>query len=164
MRTTLTKEMIISNTITAGARYTNMHTLTGEMYYHDFAQIAGLPDDISYHIQKYISGMSYADKFKMFQDLGFEALYVTLDFMKACHFVRTNKHPVTNKTLEEEMLDGNRNVFIFEISDYTTSIYFVLDYTDKENPLTNHCDWAEIKRQKEQREKLKSIFNFGSKS
>lgn len=150
---------LIQNAIGSGG-YTNMHTLVAEMIYDDFASNANINLDVAPRINHYINDISYTDKAAMFKSLGYEMKYTTLSFVKLTRYINHDVQHDTGQTLEEEMLDGKRNIIILEVTDFTKSIFFVLEYQTDKSLIRDFCDWDEIERLKKRKEQMKSIFNF----
>lgn len=109
-------------------------------------------------IEGFINYVSYDGKRKIFEDLGFEVLYMTLSNIKASHFVQRDSK------IEQDFLTGKRNVFLYNIESGMKSIIFVLEYKDITDPLCKHTvDNEKYKQEQVKKEQLRSVFKLGRK-
>lgn len=154
--TTFTRESLIEQAKESKEEYMNLHIPVLSMHFFDFAERAGLDLDTYYNLAAYVKKASYDEKKKLFRDLGFDVLYLTLTITKILHFLRDNK---TKQSIEEAFLNNKRNVFILEVTLGIDSLYFVLEYKDPENPLADFTvDREELARKQAEQEKIRRIF------
>lgn len=152
----MTKQELISTVQKAEPLYTNNYVPGLEFFYFDFAEKMGISTDTYTHINKFIKDASYNEKKKMFTDLGFNVLYMTLSSMKTLDFLSDTSN---GPSIEQQFLDKQRNVFMIEVTMYhSDSIVFVLEYRD-DKPLADFTvNYDEVRRKKEQQEKIRNLF------
>lgn len=139
----------------AKAEYTNTNLPVVQYHYFDFAEKTGIDLEQLYSIQKFIKEISYDDKRRFFEAMGFKVLFMTLSIVKIGHKVRDAATPDA-VSLEDQFLNNERNVFIFSVEHgITDSIYFLLEYpvTDGETTLADHT----VDREQLAIDKAKSI-------
>lgn len=151
-----TKLDLIAQAKTAEEGVLDCHLPMLTNHFGEFAGKIGLDHDEFYHIRKYIKNASYDAKRQVFEQLGFKVLYLTLGAHKVSMFARDEK---SGKSLDQQFLDGERNVFIFDVEHSMENLYFILEYEDKADPLCNHTvDREKLARELERKAKMGSWF------
>jgi len=157
-----TYDELVNRAKASKSEYINTEIPVVEIFYHDFAEQAGIDVDTYHSLQKYIKAVSYDDKKAVFESLGFKVLFMTLSIVKIGHFVGdTDAGP----SIQAQFLANNRNVFIISVEVGMDSIYFLLEYPLNGDPLANYTvDREELKRKAEQAEKIRNLFNRSRQS
>lgn len=118
-------------------------------HFNEFAEDIGLDHETFYHIKKYIFGVDYATKRQVFESIGFTVLYMTTSAMKVSRFASDDKDKTS---IDQEFVDGKRNVFIFEVETGLDNLYFILEYAVDGDPLADHTiDREEVARAAERK-------------
>lgn len=134
-------------TKTDGILGTNLPMLS--KHFNEFAEDIGLDHETFYHIKKYIFGVDYATKRQVFESIGFTVLCMTTSAMKVSRFASDDKDKTS---INQEFVDGKRNVFIFEVETGLDNLYFVLEYAVDGDPLADHTiDREEVAREQERK-------------
>lgn len=124
-------------------------------HFHDFSEDIGLNQDTFYHISKYIFNVDYAAKRQLFETIGFKVLYMTTSAMKVSRFATDDKNQI-----DQDFLDGKRNVFIFEVESDMKFLYFILEYDVAGDPLADYTiDRAELAREMARKAAAKNWMN-----
>lgn len=132
------------------------------MHYIEFVNQAGLDPDDYPTFKHYIKNASYPEKKHLFEQLGFRVIYLTLSATKISHFAKDTANKANS--IDDDFLANKRNVFLLDISVGLDSLYFVLEYQDKNDPLADYTvDREEIKREEERQEKIRAIFGKNKK-
>lgn len=151
-----TKLDLITQAKTAEEGVVDCHFPMITNHFVTFSGEIGLDHDEFYHIRKYIKNVSYDAKRQVFEQLGFKVLYLTLGAHKVSMFARDEK---SGKSLDQQFLDGERNIFIFDVESGLDNLYFILEYEDKTDPLCNHTvDRDKLARELEQKVKTGAWF------
>lgn len=134
-------------------------------YARDFVEDFDITTDLdSYpNINNYINNVSYDEKRAMFNQIGFDVLYMTLNISKVVRFINDDQN---GKSINQAFLDNERNVFILAADTFHKSIYFVLEYAIDGDPLAEHTvDREAVEKEKERSEKMRKMMEkFRSKT
>lgn len=126
-----------------------------EQHWLDFVEGAGINDHFYFNSEKYIYSASYSEKRNVFERLGFHVLFLSLSAIKVSQFVTDNTNGQNNKSINQQFLDGERNVMIIDVTSGTQSLYFVIEYKDdNDQPLAEYTvDRDEVARHSKQKER-----------
>lgn len=126
-----------------------------EQHWLDFVEGAGIDDQFYFNIEKYIYSASYTEKRNVFERLGFHVLFLSLSAIKVSQFVTDRTNGQNNKSINQQFLDGERNVMILDITVGAQSLYFVLEYKDEtDQPLADYTvDRDEVARHMKRKER-----------
>lgn len=153
-----TQDQLINQAKSAEAGIMGTHVPYVSVFYGDFIDTIGLDHDAYYHISKYIKGVDYNAKRHLFESLGFKVLYMTLSAMKVSRFLRDDG--IDTPSIDQEFLDGKRNVFIFEVEQgMGDCLYFILEYKLDGDPLCDHTvDREELARELARKAEVGQLF------
>lgn len=129
------------------------------MHFIEFANEAGISEDDYPTLQAYISKASYQEKRDVFESLGFNVLYLTLDAIKAIHYAEgRGDHAPKDPTIDEAFLNNKRNVFILDVQVGLKNLYFLIEYQSDEALADFTVDREELAEEQKRKEEIAAIF------
>jgi hypothetical protein len=129
------------------------------MHFTEFVHETRLNDDDYPSIELYIKKASYQEKREIFEVLGFKVLYMTLSGIKVIHFAEGQAYGApTNPSIDQAFLDNKRNVFIIDVKEGTTNLYFILEYQSDDALADYTVDREALAEEQATRERIRAIF------
>lgn len=103
--------------------------------YDDFVKFSEQPADLYPTILDFIEKTPHIKKQQRFRSRGFKVLHFTRGLTNLRTHINKPQASKENRSLCEQYLDGDRNIFVLHVQGQGASLYYVLEYTNAAIPL-----------------------------
>lgn len=106
--------------------------------YEEFNMGSG--QDLAQHptLTDFINNTPFIKKQQRLRSRGFKVLRFTRGLTNLREFIQKPQVSYGGRSLNEQFLDGDRNVFVLHVQGDNVSLYYVLEYINLEDPLVKY--------------------------
>lgn len=107
--------------------------------YEDFVKFSEQPTHLYPTITDFLEKTPHIKKQQRFRSRGFKVLHFTRGLTNLRTHINKPQASKENRSLCEQYLDGDRNIFVLHVQGQGASLYYVLEYTDAALPLVQYA-------------------------